>query len=438
MRNLSQRLREIVRNNSGDHFSKSVKRSPESFSYSADGVEGIDLKVAAQALGGALHQSGASTCIVIDRTWDPDHWHGRGRISSFAPQAQAPIGLFDPRVAAVPEWARRPVFFDIETTGLSGGAGTLPFLVGCGWFDDDGGFQVRQFFLAGPAGEHAMLQALAAIFDDASLLITFNGRTFDVPLMETRWAFHRSACPTDDLPQFDMLPPARRLWGRRDEEDASCRLSALERAVLRFHRVDDVPGIEIPARYFHFLRTGDAGAIEGVIEHNRHDLISLAAIVSRALWLAHEGADAATEPAEQLALGRLYERADDIERAAHAYELAARPASAGPIRAHALACLAVLRRRQGRHADAAAAWQEVIVLAAEDETWFTSEALERQAAEALAIHHEHRARDLAAARRYAQSLRKRVTGRAAADLDHRLGRIERKIQATEDTLKWEE
>src|SRR5262249_3975031 len=143
-------------------------------------------------------------------------------------------------------------------------------------------------------------------------------------------------------------------------------------------------------------------------------------------------ADAATDPGEQLALGRLYERAGDTARAGYAYELAARPASAGPIRAHALARLAVLRRREGRHADAAAAWQSVIALAAEDESWFTSEALERQAAEALAIHHEHRARDLTAARRYAQSLRKRVSGRAAADLDHRLGRIERKMRAGEN------
>jgi uncharacterized protein YprB with RNaseH-like and TPR domain len=401
-------------------------------SCSADG-DSLDVRDAATALGGELHQSGPSTCIVIDRIWDGDHWHGRGRVSSFVPNAQAPIGLFDPRVADTPEWARRPVFFDIETTGLSGGAGTLPFLVGCGWFDDDRRFQVRQFFLAGPGGEHAMLKALAAIFDEASLLVTFNGRTFDVPLMETRWAFHRCACPTDDLPHFDMLPPARRLWGRRGADDASCRLTALERSVLRFHREGDVPGIEIPSRYFHFLRTGDVDAIGGVLEHNRHDLVSLAAIVSRALWLAQEGPDATTEPGEQFALGRLYERAGDVARAVYAYELVAHPTS-GAVRAHALARLALLHRREGQHAAAAQAWQGVITLAAEDEGAAAAlEGLERQAAEALAIHHEHRARDLDTAKRYAQSLRGRATGRAAADLDHRIGRLNRKIRKREDT-----
>src|SRR5262245_58339942 len=136
MRNLSQRLREIVRNNSASSKAGPAPAS-SSVSYSAEG-DFLDVRDAATALGGTLQQSGPSTCIVIDRTWDGDHWHGRGRVSSFVPNAQAPIALFDSRVAGTSEWARRPVLFDIETTGLSGGAGTLPFLVGCGWFDDDG------------------------------------------------------------------------------------------------------------------------------------------------------------------------------------------------------------------------------------------------------------------------------------------------------------
>ena len=108
------------------------------------------------------------------------------------------------------------MFFDLETTGLSGGAGTLAFLAGCGWFEGEA-FRVRQFFLSSPVGRaRDAAPRSAQIFDEASLLVTFNGRTFDVPLMETRWAFHRTAAPTDDLPHFDMLPPARRLWGRRE------------------------------------------------------------------------------------------------------------------------------------------------------------------------------------------------------------------------------
>ena len=106
---------------------------------------------------------------------------------------------------SVQDWANRVVFFDLETTGLSGGAGTLAFLAGCGWFEGES-FRVRQFFLGSPSGEQAMLRALGSIFDEASLLVTFNGRSFDVPLMETRWAFHRTDAASDGLPHFDMLP----------------------------------------------------------------------------------------------------------------------------------------------------------------------------------------------------------------------------------------
>src|SRR5262245_37624557 len=269
MRDLTARLRDIVRQDHGG-----AKPSPlRELTYvpDTDGLS-LDSERAARALGG-VPAAPDSGCIVIDRVWEPHDWHGRHAVRAFVATPTAPLGLFDPRVASAEGWARRIVFFDLETTGLSGGAGTLPFLAGCGWFEGEA-FRVRQFFLSSPAGERAMLAALAQIFDEASLLVTYNGRTFDLPLMATRWAFHRTAAPTDALPHFDMLPPARRLWGRRElkgsdiETDAaepvSCSLSALERSVLGFHRMGDVPGFEIPARYFHFLRTGDGAVVTGV------------------------------------------------------------------------------------------------------------------------------------------------------------------------------
>jgi tetratricopeptide (TPR) repeat protein len=274
-----------------------------------------------------------------------------------------------------------------------------------------------------------MLEAIARTFDDATLLVTFNGRSFDVPLMEMRWAFHRTSAATDDLPHFDMLPSARRLWSRRELRDApdraSCTLTSLERAVLGFHRVNDVPGFEIPARYFHFLRSGDAAVIDGVLEHNRYDLLSLAAVMSHALWMAGEGPDACREPSEQLGLGLVYERAGQNERAMDAYERAACSGSDRDVRAQALAHLAPMLARLGRYDASAAAWLGVLEAAhgrSDDMA-----ALQRRAAQALAIHHEHRARDLAAARRYAASLQASAAGRAREDAAHRLQRIDRKI-----------
>jgi tetratricopeptide (TPR) repeat protein len=315
------------------------------------------------------------------------------------------------------------VIFDIETTGLSGGAGTLPLIAGCGWFED-GAFRVRQFFLNGPGGEHALLDALTHIFDAASLLVTYNGRTFDVPVMETRWAYHRQESPADALPHFDMLPAARRLWGGTAE---GCALTALERSVLRFHRLNDVPGLEIPSRYFQFLRTGDPSVIEGVLEHNRHDVISTAAVMAWALRLAADGPEACETAREQLGLARVYENAGDFVRAEQAYGLAAADDDA-EIAAPALARLAGLLRRQSRFQESAAAWRGVLALSS-DEADFKS--LQRRATEALAIHHEHRARDLDAAWQYAETLRDEASGRWVADAERRLGRLNRKMKSAE-------
>jgi len=384
--------------------------------------------------------------VVVDRTWPADVSHGRRRVESYAPDPLSPLSLFDPRLADCASWSDRVVFFDIETTGLSGGAGMLPFLVGCGWFNQDASFTVRQFLLAGPAGERAVLDELERVFHAASLVVTYNGRTFDVPVMDMRWAFHRLETPTLGLPHFDMLPPARRLWAPPrgaektaesawERDSSSCTLSALERSVLGFHRLDDVPGIEIPARYFRFLRTGDASIVDGVLEHNRHDLISLAALMSHALWLAREGPEACREPREQMGLGRLYERASDEPRALRAYEFAAKGDDLDT-RRHALARLAMLMRREDRHEDAAAAWQSVLAGSPGRSNGLGGRgfsALERRALEALAIHHEHRAKNLAEAQRYATWLKEHVTPAVRADVDHRLKRLGRKIAARKQT-----
>ena len=426
MRDLTSRLRDIVRRDHGGATAQPVRE----LTYVPD-VEGtaFDLDEVAARLGGTVVGRSDGACIVIDRVWDASHSHGRRAVGTCVPESAAPLSLFDARAGGTPAWAKRVVFFDLETTGLSGGAGTLPFLAGCGWFEDDA-FRVRQFFLATPAGERAMLEALTRVFDEASLLVTFNGRTFDVPLMETRWAFHRSEAPTEDLPHFDMLPPARRLWSRREARDlpdrASCTLSSLERDVLGFHRVNDVPGFEMPVRYFHFLRSGDAAVIDGVLEHNRHDLLSTAVVMSLALWMAHEGPEACRDASEQMGLGRLYERDGQTDRALRAFEMAAAQGDR-ELRPHALARLAALLSRQGRHDDACAAWQGVLDDSRRRRGPLTP--LARRAAEALAIHHEHRARDLATARAYAEELRARAEGQARHDAAHRLGRLDRKLSS---------
>jgi uncharacterized protein len=421
VKDLAAKLRAIVQQDSGSPRVRELTyvpdlRAPEQ-----------DLGQTADRLGGAVHREGSSACVVIDHVYEPDDWHGRRRVGSYVIDSGAPVAFFDRRLAPVSDWASRVVFFDIETTGLSGGAGTLPLLAACGWFED-AAFRVRQFFLNGPAGEHALLGALAAILDEASLLVTYNGRTFDVPVMEVRWAFHRQETASDGVPHLDMLPTARRLWAHRDAELSSCTLSALERSVLRFHRFDDVPGIEIPSRYFQFLRTGDPAVIRGVFDHNRHDIISLAALTSHALWLTMEGPDACEQPGEQLGLGRIYEVNGDVVRAERAYEMAA--ASGDPnVAPQALARLAEMLRRGARYDDAAAAWQALLAMPLRRRA---DDALKRRAVEALAIHHEHRARDLATAKTYATELRAAAAGMVRTEnAERRLGRLNRKLKSVE-------
>lgn len=422
MKDLAARLRAIVRENRREPIVEFGEDAGIAVTPGPNRLEALE--AIAAALGGTFVTTdpgvGAahSACLVIDRDYDSTRHHGRRRVETCRVSPRAPLELFEPRLASVPDWASRMVFFDIETTGLSGGAGTVAFLVGCGWFEADG-FRVRQWLMTGPAGERVMLDALASTLNDASLLVTFNGRTFDVPFMQMRWAFHRQASPVEDVPHLDMLPTARRLWSRR-EDDTSCSLTALERSVLGFHRVNDVPGFEIPVRYFQFLRTGDPSLLAGVLEHNRLDLISLAAVTAHAMELAEGGPEWCREPCEQLGLGHCYERQGEVERALTSYGLAG-TTDDRDLRGRALERLALLLRRHRRFSESAEAWLRIL-----DGARRPFSAIERRAAEALAIHNEHRAGDLDAALRYAEVVRTQVTGRHVADIDHRLGRITRK------------
>jgi uncharacterized protein YprB with RNaseH-like and TPR domain len=364
--------------------------------------------------------------VVIDYVYESTRSHGRWPIDHARPRRESPLDWFDANAAAGSDWSSKPVFFDTETTGLSGGAGTLAFLTGCGWFEPEG-FRVRQWLLLSQAGEPAMLAALGRVVGGTTLLVSYNGRSFDVPLMNMRWAFHRQQNPFDDVPHFDMLPTARRLWRQRegafDDADSSCSLSTLERDVLGFHRDGDVPGFEIPSRYFHFLRTGDASALTGVLDHHRHDIVSLAVLMSHALRIAEHGPDMCRDDYELVALGRLYERASQADRALEAFGRASESADRY-VRAQAFSRLGVMHRRDGKHDDAARAWKGVLEEASGRRSLFP---LERAATEALAIHHEHRAQDLDEAKRYAETMKAQSSGRAASDAAHRLARLERKL-----------
>jgi len=315
-----------------------------------------------------------------------------------SPGRQPPWGGFTGRQENKPPPL---LFLDLETTGLAGGAGTQAFLVGCAFAEADG-FRVRQFVLPGFEHERALLAEVAAWTRAHHGLVTFNGRTFDLPLIETRYLFHRLSFPLAGLPHLDMLHPARRLWKARPSiagpplDDDSCRLSVLERHLAGVHRVGDVPGFEIPSRYFQFVRDGNARPLEAVLEHNRLDLLSLALVTARAIRLLEHGPAQASHAWEAIGLGRIYERSGSRPEAEACYLHAAeraRPIGREPLaRAEALRRLALCRRRDGRTREAALAWEELLDVPGVPAT------LRHEAREALAIHYEHRAKDLRTAR----------------------------------------
>ena len=395
------------------------------------------------ALGGSWREAYGGRSFVVTRRLEPHEVHGRHRIDQFAQdlrRASSAAALVGPPSAQMPF-----VFFDLETTGLSGGAGTQAFLVGSGWFDADAGFVTEQHLMTDYAGECSMLHVVAAELGRAGTLVTFNGKSFDAPMLETRYLFHRQESPCAARPHVDLLHPARRFWGGLNE--AGCSLGVLEHQVLGVRRTGDVSGFEIPARYFQFVRTGDARPLAAVLDHNRQDLLSLAGLTARVFHLVEAGPEEARHPREALALGRVYRGAGLDARADEAFERAvalsgretastfgsapSTPSTPSMIllRVEALRALALGARRQRRYETAAVRWRELLDVAA------CPGHIVREAIQALAIHHEHRARDLVAAKLLAlRGLELEPEAAWGEAVRHRLARIERKIVSEKRSL----
>jgi uncharacterized protein YprB with RNaseH-like and TPR domain len=384
---------------------------------------------------------------VVERRMAPTVRHGREAVGTFAESFDAASSQATFYAGGAP--ARAPfVFLDLETTGLSGGAGTQVFLVGCGWFDPDASFVTRQFLLTRYTDERPMLALVAEELGRAGALVSFNGKSFDAPVLETRYLFHRLPTTVRTLPHVDVLHPARRFWKERSggaravlaagstgarlfqASGSDCSLVALEKQMLGVRRVGDVPGFEIPRRYFQFVHTGDSRPLAAVLEHNRHDLLTLAALTARLFHVTLHGPDAARDAREALALGHVYMRADLVTRASDAYaravEMTERGIVSQLVRIESLRALALTHRRERNYAAAAACWRRLL------ETPGCPPSVRREASEALAVHHEHRERDLFAAKAFAlRSLELDAQPAWTRAVQHRLARLEKKLKLSE-------
>ena len=216
------------------------------------------------------------------------------------------------------------VFLDLETTGLAGGTGTLPFLVGLAYYRDER-FKVTQFFLSEMAEEDRLIRELAQFIRDMGFksVVTYNGKAFDMPLVETRFAMHRTPCPLRGLPHLDFLFSARSLWKHKHD---SCRLFNLAQQIVQAERSEDIPGAEIPLRYFQYIRNGDFSLIDPILYHNQEDLLSLLGVVVAGAVLVERnraGAERGEDDAMDLyGVAKLFERAGDIQTSAALLEKA--------------------------------------------------------------------------------------------------------------------
>ncbi len=184
-----------------------------------------------------------------------------------------------PRLPGEPECEpRRHVYLDTETTGLSGGSGTLAFLVGMAVVEGNA-IVLRQFLMTRFAAETDLLTVFANSLEPGDRLVSYNGKSYDLPLLISRFRMQGLIHPFDGLQHLDLLYPVRRLFGRRWTD---CRLTTLEKNLLGFTRIDDLPGSEAPAAWFDFIRSGRSAALAKVVEHNRQDIFSLA-LAHRAL-----------------------------------------------------------------------------------------------------------------------------------------------------------
>ena len=250
----------------------------------------------------------------------------------------------------------KTVFLDTETTGLAGGAGTYVFLVGVGYFEGDQ-FCVRQYFMRDYNEERALLSALNDLLSNFKAVVTYNGKTFDLPLMESRYIMSGMKMSLKNPYHFDLLYPARRLWKRRLE---SCSLSTVEREILKVIRDDDVPGYLIPEIYFKYLRTKDARALKQVFEHNLQDILSLVALVSRMCFLIEDPLNNTEYGMDIFSIGRMFDEEKKYEQSTHYYTEALKHnlAEEGVLEILRLSSFAY--KRQGKWEEAEKIWKEII------------------------------------------------------------------------------
>ncbi len=275
---------------------------------------------------------------------------------------------------------RKALFLDTETTGLSGGTGTFAFMVGLGFFQEEG-FLIQQLFMRDYSEERAALSLLKEIVGSFQFLVTFNGRHYDIPLLETRFILSRMSSRIREMPNFDLLYPARKIWKGAYE---NCRLVTLEARLLGMEREDDIPSEWIPSLYFEYVQTGDARRIHRVFYHNQMDILSMVAIAGRIHLIYHDPQAARPRKGvEHFSLGRLFWDHGQREKAIPCFEIALKRCD-DELAWEVMRWLSMAFKKTGQIERAQALWEEML-------TWPYPKGIYPYVE--LAKHHEHCLKD---------------------------------------------
>lgn len=314
------------------------------------------------------------------------------------------------------------LFLDLETTGLSGGTGVVPFLVGMGYYSENK-FYVVQYFLGDLAAEERMVGELAEFFEQMNFqsVVTFNGKGFDMPLLETRFILNRCPFILSELPHLDFLYPARSLWKHKHE---SCGLSYLACNVLKTGRTEDIPSAEVPWRYFQYLRSGNFELVEPVLYHNQEDLLSLLGILVRgALIFSEEGDEEIADAMDLFGAGKIMENRGEIEKSVLFYKKALEGKLNPQVSLKAKQKLSLFFKKTQEWDKAVSLWKEITSME-------TSPRIQLFSIRELAMYLEHREKDYQEAKRLAEEgwvLSRGISSYYERDFSYRLQRLKRKL-----------
>ncbi len=361
-----------------------------------------------------------------NRTYAPDHFYG-----------DIPIQPFSEKNVLC-QWAGAPnlndcdissfVFLDTETTGLSGGTGTIAFMIGAARVVGSQ-FQVEQFFLRNPAEEKAQLAALASFVEGASAIVSYNGKSFDLPIINTRYVLNRIKNPFLDFEHFDLLHIARRVWRRRLKQ---CNLGNIEKEILGFFRSGvDIPGYLVPEFYRDYLLWGDASQIPGIFYHNENDVLSLLALFNLlSEILENPSIEHLPHAQDRLSVGQLME---DLHKSKFAEQMYANNPDDFENKEEKILSLllqANLYKREKVFYKALPLWEKALKLGS------------YEAGIQLAMYYEHHIKDIPQAIHHAQASKdildlienKKLKEKMLKEIDHRMKRLISKSRRIQDSI----